>query len=71
VDRVDENAPSGYFPSTGGMLPNMLAAVDAPLPPFAFHAAPLTRTQRHRLYGSSWRPGCPVALNGLRHVRLS
>jgi hypothetical protein len=48
----------------------MLAAVAAP-PPFAFHAAPLTRTQRHRLYGSSWRPGCPVSLDDLRYVRLS
>jgi hypothetical protein len=48
----------------------MLAAVAAP-PPFAFHAAPLSRTQRHRLYGSSWRPGCPVSLDDLRYVALS
>lgn len=49
----------------------MLAAVEAAPPPFAFHAAPLTQAQRHRLYGSSWRPGCPVALDDLRYVRVS
>lgn len=49
----------------------MPAVVDAAPPPFAFHAAPLTRAQRHRLYGSSWRPGCPVSLDDLRYVRLS
>jgi hypothetical protein len=70
VDRVDENAPSGYFPSTSCMLTTMPLAVDAPLPPFAFHAAPLTQVQRHRVYGSSWRPGCPVSLEQLRSVRL-
>jgi hypothetical protein len=71
MDRADENAPSGYFPSTTAMLPTMLLAVDAPPPPFHFAAAPLTRTQRHRLYGSSWRPGCPVPLSALRHARVS
>lgn len=70
MDRADENAPSGYFPSTPGMLADMLAAVDAAAPPFAFHAAPLTQVQRHRLYGSSWRPGCPVSLDELRYVRV-
>jgi hypothetical protein len=40
------------------------------LPPFTFTAAPLTQPQRHRLYGSSWRPGCPVSLDDLRWVRL-
>jgi D-alanyl-D-alanine carboxypeptidase len=34
--------------------------------PFAFTAKPLTSAQRHRLYGSSWRPGCPVGLGDLR-----
>lgn len=49
----------------------MPLAVDAAPPPFAFRAAPLTRVQRHRVYGSSWRPGCPVALDDLRYVRVS
>jgi hypothetical protein len=49
----------------------MLAAVDASPPPFAFTAAPLTAARRHQLYGSSWRPGCPVTLDQLRYVRLS
>lgn len=53
------------------MLATMLAAVDVAAPPFAFHAAPLTQGLRHRLYGSSWRPGCPVSLEQLRYVRLS
>jgi hypothetical protein len=48
----------------------MLAAADAAPPPFAFTAAPLTQAQRHRLYGSSWRPGCPVALDDLRYLRV-
>jgi hypothetical protein len=60
----------GLLPFDTVMLPTMLAAVDAAVPPFAFHAAPLTQIQRHRLYGSSWRPGCPVSLDQLRHVRL-
>jgi D-alanyl-D-alanine carboxypeptidase len=44
--------------------------VDA-APSFAFSARPLSMTLRHHLNGSSWRPGCPVALDDLRHVRLS
>jgi hypothetical protein len=48
----------------------MLAAAEIP-PAYAFSTAPLTIVQRHRLNGSSWHPGCPVALDGLRHVRLS
>lgn len=47
-----------------------MLAVDAVPPPFAFHAAPLSQAQRHRVYGSSWRPGCPVALEQLRYVRV-
>ncbi|HEY6760612.1 MAG TPA: M15 family metallopeptidase [Baekduia sp.] len=49
----------------------MFAVPAAAPPPFAFVAAPLTQAQRHGLYGSSWRPGCPVALGDLRHVRVS
>jgi hypothetical protein len=40
-------------------------------PGFAFSAHRLSATLRHRLYGSSWRPGCPVTLDQLRYVRLS
>ncbi|WCB96141.1 hypothetical protein DSM104299_04896 [Baekduia alba] len=47
----------------------MLAA-DVP-PAYAFSARPLTTVQRHRLYGSSWHPGCPVGLDDLRYARLS
>jgi hypothetical protein len=46
----------------------MLAA-DVP-PAFAFSSAPLTTVQRHRLNGSSWHPGCPVALDDLRYLRV-
>lgn len=38
---------------------------------FGFSAQRLDQRQRHRLYGSSWHPGCPVALHDLRLVRLS
>jgi hypothetical protein len=43
----------------------------AAAPSFAFSARPLSTELRHRLNGSSWRPGCPVALDDLRYVRLS
>jgi hypothetical protein len=49
----------------------LLVAVDTTPPPFAFSAAPLTQAQRHRLYGSSWRPGCPVPLRRLRYLRIA
>jgi len=39
-------------------------------PAFAFTAHRLTTAQRHRLYGSSWRPGCPVSLDQLRYLRV-
>jgi hypothetical protein len=38
---------------------------------FSFSAQTLSGAVRHRLYGSSWHPGCPVALGDLRYVRLS
>jgi hypothetical protein len=47
-----------------------MLVIDVP-PAYAFAAAPLTTVQRHRINGSSWRPGCPVALNDLRYVRIS
>ena len=46
-----------------------MPVADVP-PAYAFSAAPLTIVQRHRLNGSSWRPGCPVALDDLRYVRV-
>jgi hypothetical protein len=46
----------------------MLAA-DVP-PAYVFTAAPLSVVLRHRLYGSSWRPGCPVGLDDLRYLRV-
>jgi D-alanyl-D-alanine carboxypeptidase-like protein len=39
-------------------------------PAFRFSAAELSPSLRHRLYGSSWRPGCPVSLDGLRYLRI-
>jgi hypothetical protein len=38
---------------------------------FRFEARQLTPAQRRRLSGSSWHPGCPVALRGLRYVRIA
>jgi hypothetical protein len=43
----------------------------AAAPSFAFSARRLTTALRHRLDGSSWRPGCPVALDDLRYLALS
>jgi hypothetical protein len=37
---------------------------------FRFSAHELSPLLRHRLYGSSWRPGCPVPLDGLRYLRI-
>lgn len=45
------------------------ARAHAAAPGFAFSARRLTSAQRHRLNGSSWHPGCPVALDDLRYVR--
>jgi hypothetical protein len=47
-------------------LPSRSTAATA----FPFSAQPLTAAQRHRLYGSSWRPGCPVSLDQLRYLRV-
>ncbi|HET6510108.1 MAG TPA: M15 family metallopeptidase [Baekduia sp.] len=38
---------------------------------FAFSARRLTPALRHRLNGASWHPGCPVALDDLRYVRVA
>jgi hypothetical protein len=50
------------------------AVADAPraaaAPTFTFSAVTLSPSLRHRLYGSSWRPGCPVGLDGLRYLRI-
>jgi hypothetical protein len=48
----------------------MFVVAAPPPPPLDFSARPLTTVQRHRLYGSSWHPGCPVSLDELRHLRV-
>ena len=40
-------------------------------PPFRGGIAPLTAAQRAAMTPSAWRPGCPVALAGLRSVRVT
>jgi hypothetical protein len=45
-------------------------AGDAAAPHFTFSAAPLGPSTRRRVRGSSWRPGCPVALADLRLLRI-
>jgi hypothetical protein len=57
--------------AAGALASCRLEAAAASPAAFAFSAHGLTPAQRHRLYGSSWRPGCPVALADLRYVRLS
>src|SRR3954452_21056129 len=39
-------------------------------PAFTFSAAPLGPATRRRVRGSSWHPGCPVALADLRLLRI-
>src|SRR4051794_10544254 len=48
----------------------MFVVTAPPPPPIDFSARPLTTVQRHRLYGSSWHPGCPVSLDQLRYARI-
>jgi hypothetical protein len=43
----------------------------ADLPPYQFHAHPLTLAVRKRITGTSWHRGCPVGLDDLRYVRVS
>jgi D-alanyl-D-alanine carboxypeptidase len=39
-------------------------------PRYAFSSRPLGRALRRRVSGSSWHPGCPVPLSGLRYLRI-
>jgi hypothetical protein len=58
-------ASASIGPTTG-------AAVDAPATsPFEFKAQALPERIRRRVAGSSWQPGCPVALGRLRYVRMT
>jgi hypothetical protein len=57
--------------ASAGARPAPEAATAAASTGFAFSARPLSTALRHRLNGSSWHPGCPVALDDLRDVRLS
>lgn len=60
---------AGAAPGAGATAPRPADADAAAA--FAFSARSLSPALRHRLYGSSWHPGCPVALDDLRSVRLS
>ena len=48
----------------------LCAGAPAPPPEYAFSSRRLGPALRHRLYGSSWHPGCPVPLSGLRYLRI-
>jgi hypothetical protein len=50
-----------------GAAPAARAAAD---PAFAFSAGRLGPATRRRVSGSSWHPGCPVALDDLRLLRI-
>jgi D-alanyl-D-alanine carboxypeptidase len=41
-----------------------------PVPTFVFSSERLGSAERRRLNGSSWHPGCPVALDGLRLLTI-
>jgi hypothetical protein len=49
----------------GGVGPAAAAA-----PEFTFSSHRLDEALRHRVTGSSWHPGCPVPLSGLRVLRI-
>lgn len=46
-------------------------AAPAPAPTFAAQVRELTATDRAAMTGVTWREGCPVGLDELRHVTLS
>ena len=49
----------------------MIPAAPAALPPYHAQVAPLSPAQRKAMTPSVWRPGCPVALSGLRRVTIT
>ena len=49
----------------------MIPATPAALPPYHAQVAPLSPAQRKAMTPSVWRPGCPVALSGLRRVTIT
>jgi D-alanyl-D-alanine carboxypeptidase len=49
----------------------VIAAAPAALPPYHAQVAPLSSAQRMAMTPAVWRPGCPVALSGLRRVTLT
>ena len=49
----------------------MIPAASAALPPYHALVAPLSPAQRKAMTPSVWRPGCPVALSGLRRVTIT
>jgi hypothetical protein len=46
------------------------ATATAAAPAFTFSSRPLGAALRHRVRGTSWHPGCPVGLDGLRYLRV-
>ncbi len=49
----------------------MIPAASAALPPYHAQVARLSPAQRKAMTPSVWRPGCPVALSGLRRVTIT
>jgi len=48
----------------------LCAGAPAQPPEYTFSSRRLSPALRHRLYGSSWHPGCPVPMSGLRYLRV-
>lgn len=44
---------------------------ERPIPSFAAHRAPLPDEMREEMTGTTWRPGCPVALDDLVLLRVT
>ena len=56
--------------STTVPVPTSTATTVPAAPEFAFSVAPIDGDVRARVVGSSWRAGCPVALEDLRYIQL-
>jgi D-alanyl-D-alanine carboxypeptidase len=54
----------------GVVAASLVACGDAAAAGFTFSSRPLGPTLQQRVAGTSWHPGCPVGLRGLRYLRV-
>ena len=68
---VSTPASSAALPAMTSVAPAARGPELVPGQAFVFEAQPLPEATRRRMAGPAWRPGCPVALDDLRTIRLS